>query len=396
MSYKTRDNFPMDGDPRATQTYGQHTGMPPGQCMDPQAWAWWTEHTKWEAGAVSGGRKQWQRPKMTPTVRPPWGTLPRPESLRGVRTPGREPSTAGTAPGTGMSYGRSSGGGGATPRAPGSQSARYAAPSSAAPLGRELDEARAEIMRLTELKAARDEIEMLRMQLQAKGALQDAAPLPPPAAEEPREEAAAPEAPPEPKAPRVAYKAKPIAPPRSKKIENGSPRRLGPLDRAKMQNGRAAEQAALRRAIGEETLARENKLKQEQDNVRKKKLLKVSMTVANSPRYGHRRRSARPLPSQPQRPCCSAPSFAHFPLSIITPGTTNTSPGATVRPKPSRTASSGAKRQTRRSSPCPPLSRRYRHHLSRRRCRSTRRRRWRRGKRPTSASSSQRARVELG
>eukprot|EP01046_Picozoa_sp_COSAG06_P104550 COSAG06_NODE_50748_length_316_cov_1.175115_1_plen_61_part_10 len=61
----------------------------------------------------------------------------------------------------------------------------------------------------------------------------------------------------------MAYKAKPIAPPRSKKIENGSPRRLGPLDRAKMQNGRAAEQAALRRAIGEETLARENKLKQE-------------------------------------------------------------------------------------------------------------------------------------
>lgn len=280
MSYKTVDRFPSDVDgPRATQTYGQHTGMPPGQCMDPQAWAWWTEHTKWEAGAVSGGRKQWQRPKMTPTVRPPWGTLPRPESLRGVRTPGRTPSTAGP-PGTGMSY------------KSGSQSARHAtplsavppsaAPPSAVPLSRELEEARAEIQRLTELKAARDEIEMLRAQLQQQGALNNSTPLLPPA----------PQTEPEPQAsvvrpqPRVTYKLmKTPVPPRANTIENGSPRRLGPLDRAKLQNGRAAEQAAMRRATGAERLAREMQLKREQDNVRKKKLLNLTMTVANSPRY---------------------------------------------------------------------------------------------------------------
>jgi hypothetical protein len=274
MSYKTVDRFPSDVDgPRATQAYGQHTGMPPGQCMDPQAWAWWTEHTKWEAGAESGGRKQWQRPKMTPTVRPPWGTLPRPESLRGVRTPGRTPSTAGP-PGTGMSY------------QSGSQSARYAAPPSAAPpsaapLSRELEEARAEIQRLTELKAARDEIELLRAHLQQQGALNTSTPLPPPAPAEPEPPAAVVRT-----QPRVTYRLmKTPVPPRAKAIENGSPRRLGPLDRAKLQNGRAAEQAAMRRAVGAERLARETQLKREQDNVRKKKLLNVTMTVANSPRY---------------------------------------------------------------------------------------------------------------
>ena len=149
--------------------------------MDPQAWEWWTEQTKWEAGAVSGGRKEWQRPKMTPTVRPPWGTLPRPESLRGIRTPGREPTTAGT-PGTGMSYHT---GPTPTPAPRGSQSARSAAPSSAAPLGRELEEARAEIARLMELKAARDEIEMLRAQLKLQGASGVGTPLAPGAAVEP-------------------------------------------------------------------------------------------------------------------------------------------------------------------------------------------------------------------
>jgi hypothetical protein len=62
--------------------YGQIEGAIPGDCMAPQNWAWWTEHTQWEAGAVARGRANWQRPKMTPTVRPPFGTMPRPQSLR--------------------------------------------------------------------------------------------------------------------------------------------------------------------------------------------------------------------------------------------------------------------------------------------------------------------------
>ena len=77
----------------------------------------------------------------------------------------------------------------------------------------------------------------------------------------------------------------PTAPQQPKEtIENGSPRKLGPLDRAKLLNGRAAEQAAMRRMKGEEALFALNAQKQAEDNERKKKLLKISMTVANSPR----------------------------------------------------------------------------------------------------------------
>jgi hypothetical protein len=50
---------------------------------------------------------------------------------------------------------------------------------------------------------------------------------------------------------------------RSALIENGSARKLGPLDRAKAARG--AEEAAERRRKGEEALAREIKLKQERD-----------------------------------------------------------------------------------------------------------------------------------
>jgi hypothetical protein len=50
---------------------------------------------------------------------------------------------------------------------------------------------------------------------------------------------------------------------RSALVENGSARRLGPLDRAKAARG--AEEAAERRRMGEEALVREIKLKQERD-----------------------------------------------------------------------------------------------------------------------------------
>eukprot|EP01043_Picozoa_sp_COSAG02_P016957 COSAG02_NODE_758_length_17516_cov_53.301085_8_plen_213_part_00 len=50
---------------------------------------------------------------------------------------------------------------------------------------------------------------------------------------------------------------------RSVLVENGSARRLGPLDRAKVASG--AEEAAERRRRGEQARAREIKLKQERD-----------------------------------------------------------------------------------------------------------------------------------
>ena len=207
-----------EGGPRGQQTIGQYGkigGAAPGQCSDPQAWAFWSENTQWEAGVEAQGRKKWQNP-TTPTVRPPWGTMPRPQSLRGVPSPGR-------APGTGMSYTPSAPPSALrTPRSSRFDSAAAPPPAESALLEHQLAEARAEIARLAELKAARSEIEALRAHLTAEGALQ---PAPPP-------ELAAPPVPtpvPTPLAaepvPQASYVPKPFAPPgRKATIQNGSPR----------------------------------------------------------------------------------------------------------------------------------------------------------------------------
>ena len=57
------------------------------------------------------------------------------------------------------------------------------------------------------------------------------------------------------------------------------------MDRAKQQTGRAGAAAAERRAKGEAAMREEIQRKKEEDAKRKKTLLKVSMTVANSPRW---------------------------------------------------------------------------------------------------------------
>ena len=50
-----------EGGPRGQQTIGQYGkigGAAPGQCSDPQAWAFWSENTQWGAGVEAQGRKK--------------------------------------------------------------------------------------------------------------------------------------------------------------------------------------------------------------------------------------------------------------------------------------------------------------------------------------------------
>ena len=182
------------------------------------------------------GAQQWQVRQHRLTVRErcvPWGAgagrvaapaLLRPESHRGflnVHTPRAGP--LGSMMGTGSSFA-------SLATAPG----RCSAASHSTASSRELDEAHAEI---EQLKTARDMI-MLEAQLAAQ---------------------------PQPKPPGSART------PRSKLIKNGTRRKLGPLDRSKALAGCAAEEAKERRRKGQETLAREQKLKHEQDAIRAKK-----------------------------------------------------------------------------------------------------------------------------
>ena len=178
------------------------------------------------------GAQKWQVRQHRLTVRErcvPWGAgagrvaapaLLRPESHRGflnVHTPRAGPLGSMT----GSSFA-------SLATAPG----RCSAASHSTASSRELDEAHAEI---EQLKTAREMI-MLEAQLAAQ-------PKPP-------------------SSPRTA---------RSKLIKNGTRRKLGPLDRSKALAGCAAEEAKERRRKGQETLAREQKLKHEQDAIRAKK-----------------------------------------------------------------------------------------------------------------------------
>ena len=180
------------------------------------------------------GAQKWQVRQHRLTVRErcvPWGAgagrvaapaLLRPESHRGflnVHTPRAGP--LGSMMGTGSSFA-------SLATAPG----RCSAASHSTASSRELDEAHAE---LEQVKTAREMI-MLEAQLAAQ-------PKPP-------------------SSPRTA---------RSKLIKNGTRRKLGPLDRSKALAGCAAEEAKERRRKGQETLAREQKLKHEQDAIRAKK-----------------------------------------------------------------------------------------------------------------------------
>ena len=179
------------------------------------------------------GAQKWQVRQHRLTVRErcvPWGAgagrvaapaLLRPESHRGflnVHTPRAGPLGS---MGTGSPFA-------SLATAPG----RCSAASHSTASSRELDEAHAE---LEQLKTAREMI-MLEAQLAAQ-------PKPP-------------------SSPRTT---------RSKLIKNGTRRKLGPLDRSKALAGCAAEEAKERRRKGQETLAREQKLKHEQDAIRAKK-----------------------------------------------------------------------------------------------------------------------------
>ena len=74
----------------------------------------------------------------------------------------------------------------------------------------------------------------------------------------------------EPKPPSTAAQLSRSRSARSTLIKNGRRHHLGPLDRSKALVGVAAQEAKERRRKGQETLAREQKLKQEQDARRKK------------------------------------------------------------------------------------------------------------------------------
>ena len=282
--------------------YGKFTGMVPGQCGNPQSWEWWTEHTNWEAGARSKGVSQWQRPKMTPTVRPPWGTMPQARDLRGTllkttKPPGTSDSAMGSVPGTGASRRTA---GLATPRT-----------------FSELKAAREEIERLTELKSAREEIATLRGLLNVKGPMDLSYQLPPqsassgrggvtgqqqeapilrhPANATPGETLGGHHPTPPPNSPRrlrpmasarkVPQEAVVVPPAIGNKMaarrKASSPRHpQGPTE----QEGSARE-AAARRNKGEAAMAKEREQKRQLDEERKKQLLNMPMTVKHSPKW---------------------------------------------------------------------------------------------------------------